>query len=145
MSGKKRGFCSHCVLFATSGHHGSDPGMLLRHPLVSFSKALELLSKHTTKDHHKAAVVQANEFVQVMRNEQPDIHCQMNRAMVDRVASNRQKLAAIIRTIVFCGCQNVTLRGHRDNATDLEKDMFKNHGNFWALLKSTFDAGDTVL
>ena len=58
----------------------------------------------------------------------------MNHAMADRVASNRQKLASIIKTIIFCGRQNIGLRGHRDNATDLEKKPFVNHGNFLALL-----------
>ena len=44
----------------------------------------------------------------------------MNQAMADRVASNRQKLPSIIKTIMFCGRQNIALRGHRDNVTDLE-------------------------
>ena len=117
----------------------------MRRPLVSFSKALEVFSKHTMKDYHKAAVVQADEFMHVMRNEQPDMHCQMNQAVEDRVVSNRQKLASIIKTIVFCEHQNVALRDHHDSATDLEKDMFENHGNFWAFLKFRVDAGDTVL
>ena len=69
----------------------------------------------------------------------------MNQAMADRVASNRQKLASIIKTTAFCRHQNVALCGHHDNATDLEKDTFENHGNFWALLKFRVDAGDTVL
>ena len=117
----------------------------MRRPLVSFSKALEVLSKHTMKGYHKEAVVRADEFMHVMRIEQPDIRCQMNQAMPDRVASNRQKLVSIIKTIEFCGRQNVALRGHRDNATDLEKDTLENHSNFWALLKFRVDAGDTIL
>ena len=80
-----------------------------------------------------------------MKNKQPDIHCQMNQAMAERVASNCQKLASIIKTIVFCGRQNVALRGYRDNATNLETDTLDNHGNFWALLKFRVDSGDTVL
>ena len=94
------------------------------------------------KDYHKAAVVRADEFVQVMSNEKTDICSQMNHAMADRVASNRQKLASII---IFCGRQNMGLRGHRDNATDLEKKTFVNHGNFLALLQFRIDAGDNIL
>ena len=139
------GFCTPCVLFATSGYHGSDPGILVQRPLVSFSKALEVLSKHGMKDYHKAAVVRADEFVQVMSNEKTDICSQMNHAMADRVASNRQKLASIIKTIIFCGRQNIGLRGHRDNAIDLEKKPFVNHGNFLALLQFRIDAGDNIL
>ena len=32
-------FCLPCVLFATSGYHGSDPGVLVSHPLTAFTKA----------------------------------------------------------------------------------------------------------
>ena len=132
-------------MFARSGHHGSDPGILVRRPLASFAKALEVLSNHTTKEYHKAAVVRADEFMQVMRNEQPDIHSRMSQDLADRIASNRQKLVSIVKTIVFCGRQNVALRGHRDNISDMEKNALENPGNFWALLKFRVDAGDTVL
>ena len=142
---KNGGFCTPCVLFATAGHHGSDPGILVQRPLVSFSKALEVLSKHAVKDYHKAALVRADEFMKVMSNEQPDICSQMNQAMADRIVSNRQQLASIIKTIIFCGRQNVALRGHRDNATDLEQDTLENRGNFLALLQFRVDAGDTIL
>ena len=48
---------------------------------------------------------------------------------------------------MFCGRQNIALRGHSDNTTNVEKDTFdtENHGNFWALLNLRVDAGDTVL
>ena len=67
--------------------------------------------------------------------------------MKDRIASNRQKLSSIIKTIVLCGRQNIALRGHCDNATDIENEPLdtENHGNFRALLNFSVDAGDTVL
>ena len=69
----------------------------------------------------------------------------MNHTISDRVYSNRQKLASIIKTILLCGRQNITPRGHRDSATDLEADTLGNHGNFCALLEFRIDAGDTIL
>ena len=104
-----------------------------------------MLTKHTSKAYHKSAIVRADEFCQVMNNQQSDIRCQMNRAMADRVTSNRMKLASIVQTIVFCGRQNIPLRGHRDSATDLERDAPENHGNFWALLRFRVESGDTIL
>ena len=47
--------------------------------------------------HHKFAIVQADDFKNVMENEQLAIQ-QMNKAM----ASNRQKLASILKVIVLC-------------------------------------------
>ena len=67
--------------------------------------------------------------------------------MADRVASNHQKLSSIFKTIVLCGPQNIALRGHHDNAIDIERDLTEvdNHGNFRALLDFRVDAGDTLL
>ena len=67
--------------------------------------------------------------------------------MADRVASNCQKLSSIFKTILLCGQQNIALRGHRDNATDIERDWMgtENHGNFQALLAFRVGAGDVVL
>ena len=141
------GICLPCVLFASSGYHGSDPGILVRRPLISFTKALESFRKHAAKEYHKFAVVQADNFRKVMENWQPDIQQRINQATADRVSSNSQKLASILKVIVLCGRQNIALCGHHDNITDLEKDtlMSENHGNFWALLNFSVDAGDTVI
>ena len=141
------GFCLPCVIFASSGYRGSDPGVLVNRPLTAFTKALEILRKHTEKGYHKEAVVGYEEFMRVMRHEQPDIRSRLSQTLIDRVASNRQKLSSIFKTVVFCGRQNIALRGHRDNATDLERDVLdvENHGNFRALLDFRVDAGDTIL
>ena len=71
----------------------------------------------------------------------------MSRAVANKVAENRQKLGSIVKTIVLCGRQNIPLRGHRDSATHLERDIegTGNHGNFLALLYFRVEAGDTVL
>ena len=106
-------------LHQLGSYHGSNPGILVQLLLVSFSKALELLTKHTYKAYHKSAIVRADEFFQVMNNQQSDIWCRMNQAMADRVTSKRMKLASIVQTIVFCGRQNIPLHGHHDSATDL--------------------------
>ena len=82
-----------------------------------------------------------------MTNQKPTINNLFSQAMTDRIASNCQKLSSIIKKIVLCGRQNIALRGHCDNATDIAKDPLnaENHGNFRALLNFRVDAGDTVL
>ena len=37
------GFCLPCLIFASSGYRGSDPGVLVSRPLTAFTKASELL------------------------------------------------------------------------------------------------------
>ena len=47
----------------------------------------------------------------------------------------------------MCGRSNIPLCGHRDNATDVEKDIHRseNHGNIRALLKFGIDAGNSIV
>ena len=97
------GYCLPCVLFASTGYQGSNPGVLVSRPLTAFNKALELLCKHADKEHHKAAVVRADQFKKIMTNQQPTIQGRINRALAERVAINRQKLGSIMKTIVLCG------------------------------------------
>ena len=100
-----------------------------------------MLHKHADKVYHKEAIVRSEEFLRFMTHQQPDIQSRLNQAMAEKVSSNRLKLTSI------CGRQNIALRGHRDNATNVKKDTLdtENHGNFWALLNFRVDAGDTVL
>ena len=116
-------------------------------PLIASAKSLELLRKHTAKGHHKDSVVKADKFEKVMTHKQPDIQCRLDQVRADRIALNRRKLSSIFQTVLLCGRQNIPLRGHRDNLTDVESDSQQdaNHGNFHALLQFRIEAGDTVL
>lgn len=109
----------------------SEPSILVQRPLTSFVKALELFRKYIVKDYHKTALVRADELHKVMENQQPNICHQISKTVADAVSFNRQFLASILKTIVLCGRQNITLHGHRDNVTDLEiSDVSpENHGN----------------
>ena len=139
------GFCLPCVLFSRGGNLRSDPGILVQRPLTNFTKALELLDKHTAKSYHKTAVVRFDDFVKVMRGQQPNICQRLDKVAAARIASNRQKLRSIVETIVLCGRQNISLCGHRDSALDVERDATASHGNFRALLEFRVAAGDSVL
>ena len=137
------GFCLPCVLFTPAGYRGSNPGILVSRPLTLFKKALETLRKHADKEHHKSAIVRAEEFKRTMSGQQPNIQQRLSRSLADRIANNRQKLESIIKTIVLCGRQNIALHGHRDSALDIERDVagMNNHGNFVALLNFRIEAG----
>ena len=107
------GFSLPCVLFAPGhGYHGSNPGVLVCRPLTNFRKALEMLHKNSDKEHHKAAIVRAEKFERSMSGQQHDIQQMLSKSLADRISNNRQKLSSIMKTIVFCGQQNIALRGH---------------------------------
>ncbi len=142
------GFCLPCVLLgAAAGYRRVSPEILVSRPLVSFKKATETLQKHKDKECHKTAIVRADEFRKSMTGQQPNIQQRLSTSLADRIHQNRQKLSSIMKTIIFCGRQNLPLRGHRDSAFDIERDLgnLENHGNFMALLNFRIDAGDSVL
>ena len=56
---------------------------------------------------------------------------------------NRQLLNSIIKTVIFCGKQNIPLRGHCDDLKHLQQPG--NHGNFHAFLKFRMEAVDKTL
>ncbi len=143
----KGGFCLPCVFFPSPGHRGSDPGILVSRPLNKFNKARELLKKHKTKGYHLVSLERMDDFIPTMTNQQPSILTRLDKSRAHQIEINRQKLASIMKTIVFCGKQNLALRGHRDNITDLEQDAddTTNHGNFLALLRFRVEAGDSIL
>ena len=51
---------------------------------------------------------------------------------------------SILKTVLLCGKQNISFRGHRDDSKYLSVDNQK-CGNFQALLDFRIDAGDVVL
>lgn len=60
---------------------------------------------------------------------------------------NEKKLIPIMKTIMFCGMQNIPLRGHRHDGqllTEAGKERIR-EGNFRALLKFRIGAGDKGL
>jgi len=70
----------------------------------------------------------------------------VDRASSEQAAENRRRLAPIVNTILFCGRQNIALRGHRDDGSLLQDDggqdetsIVRNEGNFRALLKFRTD------
>ena len=139
------GYYLPCVLFARSVNWSADPGALVNKPLVNFRRALELLRLHAEKMYHKTAVVSFEAFQKVMTKIQPSIARQINLASQQLVDSNRLKLRSIVETVLLCGRQNISFRGHRDSSCDVENCPNAPHGNFWALLDFRVSAGDGVL
>lgn len=74
-----------------------------------------------------------------MENESIPVHHQLDAAQVMLIKGNRAKIASILKTIIFCGKQNISLRGHRDDSKH-----YDNTSNT-KLLDFRVDSGDKVL
>ena len=65
---------------------------------------------------------------------------------VQLIQQNRQKLLSILKYVVFCGKQNISLRGHRDNDKIIEAaGSDHNIGNFKAIWNLQVESGDKIL
>jgi len=90
----------------------------------------------------------AEEFIQTYKNEKPNIIIQLNTALAEKIKENGEKLTSILKTLIFCGRQNLPLRGHEEKKQSevlIVNNININEGNFRALLSFRIDAGDIVL
>lgn len=148
-------FCKNCILFAHKG--GKDKNiplkMLVTIPLTKYAKLLGKdgdLVKHNQNLYHINAVSTSTNFLTSYKNPEKKIINIVNTSRMKQVAENRLRLKPIIETVIFCGRQNIPLRGHRDQGKLLSvspKDCSSviNEGNFRELLRYRISAGDTVL
>ena len=133
------GLCKYCFIFNKVGR----PTVLVNQPLKLFNKATDKLKTHDKSEHHKRAVEQADNFLKIIDGKRCTIQEQVNTAITERIAKNRQKLSSIIKTVIFCGRQNIALRGNHESDNTLPGST--NRGNFKALLEFRADAGDSIL
>lgn len=135
-------YCKVCSIFggSTSDKNSSKIERLVREPIIFWTSASNKLKDHHMKSSvHKSATIMAEEFCKVMKSKQKSIAEHLNSALASQVQRNREKLYSIVKTILFCGRQNIALRGHRESESSV------NPGNFRALLSFRIQSGDSLL
>ena len=138
-------FCKLCVLFGRPGSDKSSDRLvkLFNSPYNYWTGASHKLKMHEEKSRlHHDALLSCALFKEMMQNRALRIDQCMSSIIKQRVQSNRKKLLPIIETVVFCGRQNIPLRGHRDDARNMYDG---NPGNFQGLLDFRVQAGDEIL
>lgn len=121
-------FCLHCSLFCRNRENKSN---FVNKPFTQWHKIKEKLNEHTNSKYHMECAIDSANFV--LKHEQPErtLPFIVNDEKRVRCKENRHILKMIAKTILFCGRQNIALRGDIENI----KDSSKNPGNFLALLK----------
>ena len=141
-------FCLPCALFLNKSSvnnsvGGIQVGKLVSEPLTKFDKILDKLSNHDQCKYHTEQVLILANFIKTYKNPSKNIVNIMEIEKQKKVAENREALGLIIETIIFCGIQNIALRGHRDSGELIESG--ENSGNFRALLLYREKGGDSKL
>uniref|UniRef100_A0A2S2Q2I5 TTF-type domain-containing protein n=1 Tax=Sipha flava TaxID=143950 RepID=A0A2S2Q2I5_9HEMI len=143
----KGAFCKMCVLFSneTSGKSSSVKVGALVDKSIKWKNAMECFITHSNTDYHKLSTLRAEEFVKIIENKTFDVTTQVDSFRKAQVIENRLKLISIIETIIFCGRQELAMRGHNDNGPIFNCEKDNNDGNFRSLLRFQALSGDQTL
>ena len=115
--------------------------------MTNFTSAKKTLQEHNTQKTHRVAMEDAVAFLGQMESGHLSIDQQLQSQALETFKKNRLILKSILKAIIFCGKQNIALRGHREtsNLVNIEDETSINVGNFRALLRLQIESGDEVL
>ena len=134
----KGGYCKYCVLFfAKDNSTRTKPGVLVATPFTNFRKATGkdgILTSHEKLQYHKDAMMAGSEFKGCLNNPEQTVPFMMSASNQSQYEINIHILRSIVDTVLLCGKQNISLRGHRDTFSDNTLTV-SNKGNFLAILQ----------
>ena len=126
-------FCLSCVLFV---HKVADTKLkkLFTEPFTRWNGARTRWIEHQTVSVvHKYSVDAMHTYINQMEGREKRINDIIDDRRRENIRKNREKMFPIIKTVAFCGRQNIPLRDHRDDSLHLS-DEKNNSRNFQALL-----------
>ena len=91
---------------------------------------------------HNYAMIAMDNFLRNMTRESVPVDQQINNLLQQQIKRNREILKSLFKTIIFCGKDNIALRGPRDDDPPQNASLA---GNFQALLEFQIDSGDQTL
>ncbi|KAF0709155.1 zinc finger MYM-type protein 1-like [Aphis craccivora] len=143
-------YCRICVLFGRDfgGIGDQKLGVLTLQPLSKYKNAIADFKKHSTLNYHALSIVKSEHFCASYEGKDVSVDVQLDSNLKKQIAINRKKILPIVKTILFCGKQNISLRGHRHETGNIfhqNSDFIENDGNFRALLRFRIESGDSDL
>lgn len=135
---KDGAYCSRCVAFGPEfvgkGAH-QKMGSLVVAPFRKWKDASEKFSAHANSEYHKFSTIAAENFLNVYSGKAEDVASLIDTHRARVKEQNRECLRPIVEIIMFCGENEISLRGHRDcGKLSLEKPNEKD-GKFRALVR----------
>ncbi|KAL4113018.1 hypothetical protein QTP88_016722 [Uroleucon formosanum] len=143
-------FCKYCFIFAS--YNNCLQNVVIK-PLKKFSKLTGkdgVVSVHNNNKYHLNAVRAGKDFLKTYSCPKKQVINQISTQRLEQVKENCERLRPIIETLIFCGQQNIAIRGHRDDGKLIDIDNSEssptsNEGNFRELLRLRIRAGDVSL
>lgn len=141
-------YCKLCVFFAgdAAGVGGQALKGLVKNPFTNWKDAVEAFNRHQTTEYHKFSVIKSQNIQLIEQQKQIPVALQIDQSVLVRIEENRKRISPIIDTILLCGRQGISLRGHRDaGPITSSEDPVENDGNFRSILRSKLRSGDEAL
>ncbi|XP_025405672.1 zinc finger MYM-type protein 1-like, partial [Sipha flava] len=140
-------YCKYCVLFAGEGGGVGKQtfGNLVKKPFKNWKDGIEVFNNNTNCEYHKTCILKGTCAKQILKKKVEPIDIQIDSGIKRKIIENRKNLIPIIETIIFCGRQNLSLRGHRDSGPLNLTEPNENDGNFRSLLRFRANSGDVSL
>ena len=122
-------------------------GKLFAKTFSNWKNAIESFNEYAGHEFNLAVTTQAQNFISVFENKKKDIFESLDPDRKAQALQKRAKLNPIVKTVIFCGRQRITIRGNFDTGTLAlpDGDPTVNDGNFRALLHFRIDAADVAL
>ena len=116
-------FCIACSLFANSiGKNSGKLTKLLSEPLILWTSAASKFREHDEKSSvHRFSMHAMLDFKDVIENKVLPVDKVSITGLQSKISEDRAMLKPIFKTIIFCGQENIPLRGHRDDAEQLSQ------------------------
>ena len=100
-----------------TGHNTGKINKLSSKRLTIWTSVSSKLRDHKEKSQvHRLSLMAMEEFRAVMEGIKAPVHKLAHRGRQKLIHENRQKLKSIVKTIVLCGPENISLRSHRDDS-----------------------------
>lgn len=129
----KGAFCIFCVLFPQPVQRGIQ-GAFITTPCTKYKDFNECARNHISSAWHRGSQQDAEHFTSTIRDPNKVIICQVDNSVKRIIEENRKKLYPIISTILFCGTNDLAIRGK--NSTK---------GNAEQLYAYRIEGGDSIL
>lgn len=135
-------FCFYCRHF-TSDNSGYRDEVLIVNGYSDCKHIGNMLEKHNSSNIHKLSLEKYKSWISAKKT--GSVATKLNTQLKEDILKNREIMRSLIRCVLYCGRQDIGLRGHRetnnyidDNNDDNLKthiDPFQNNGNFIELVK----------